>query len=193
LNNFAKCNAEQINFTEIASDTGIKLNTVRSYFEILSDTLVGDTLSPFRVTGSRKAVATPKFYFFDQGVVNALLGRFEVTPESELFGKALEQIIYQELRAFLSYNEKDISLSYWRTHSQFEVDFLLDEKVAIEVKSSKNISARAEKGLNALAEDVKLERKLIVCLETARRRTSTGVEIVPVNDFLLELWAGEVV
>jgi predicted AAA+ superfamily ATPase len=133
----ALSNGQQIHFTEIASDTGIKVNTVRSYFEILEDTLIGSLLPSFRNTPSRKTVATPKFYFFDHGIVNALRQRFDIGIEGETYGGALEHLIFLELRAFLSYSQDSRPLTYWRTHSQLEVDFLLGDEVAIEVKSSK--------------------------------------------------------
>lgn len=188
----ALSNGQQINFTEIASDTGIKVNTVRAYFEILEDTLIGTLLPAFRNTQSRKAVATPKFYFFDHGIVNALRNRFETGIEGEPYGGALEHLIFLELRAYLSYTQDSRPLTYWRTHSQIEVDFLLGDEVAIEVKSSPRISERDEKGLRALREDVPLKRRIIVCNEPVQRRSDSGAEIMPVEEFLACLWRREI-
>lgn len=184
----ALCNCQQLNFTEIASDTGIKVNTVRAYFEILEDTLIGSLLPSFRKTKTRKAVATPKFYFFDHGIVNALLSHFEITEQSELYGKALEHLLFLEIRAYLSYRERDEELTFWRTHSKFEVDFVIGDKIGIEVKASSRVTERDEKGLRALAEEIPLQRRIIVCNESYRRTSDTGVEIIPVRAFLEELW-----
>lgn len=189
----ALSNGKQINFTEIANDTGIKLNTVRAYFEILDDTLIGSFLSPFRETKTRKAVAAPKFFFFDHGVVNALLERFELGHDGDAYGIALEHLIFLELRAFLSYRRAPYPLSYWRTHSQFEVDFLLGDEVAIEVKSSHRVTERDERGLRALSDDLTLKRRIIVCREPFERKSSSGVEILPVEIFLERLWSGGIV
>ena len=188
----ALSNAQQVRFTEIANDTGIKVNTVRSYFEILEDTLIGALLPTFRKTPSRKAVATPKFYLFDHGIANALRQRFEVGIEGETYVGALEHLIFLELRAFISYLQDDRPLTYWRTHSQLEVDFLLGDEVAIEVKSSSRVTERDEKGLRALHEDVALKRKIIVCNERFERRSDSGVEIMPVETFLSYLWEGAI-
>ena len=185
-------NAQQLNFSKISSDTGVKINTVRSFFEILEDTLIGSLLPSFRGTKSRKAVATPKFYFFDAGVVNGLLNQFDISETSSLFGNCLEHIIYLELVAYISYNQRDLNLSYWRTHSQIEVDFLIEEKVAIEVKASSRITSRDERGLQALKEDLKLERMIIVCNETNPRFTDSGVEVLPVEKFLASLWGNKI-
>jgi uncharacterized protein len=188
----ALSNCQQINFTNISSDTGVKINTVRSYFQILADTLLGELLPSFQRTIKRKAVATPKFYFFDNGIVNALLNRFDISVEGELYGNALEHLIYLEIKAYLCYNKIDQPLSYWRTHSKIEVDFVIGEKIGIEVKSSQRITAKEEKGLRALHEEIKLERRIIVCNESAQRITDSGVEIYPVEDFLRNLWEGNI-
>ena len=189
----ALSNGEQLNFTNIASDTGIKVNTVRSYFQILEDTLIGFQLPSFRQTLTRKAVATPKFYFFDNGVVNALLNRFEVSPESELYRGAIEHLVFSELKAYLAYNQLDYELTYWRTHSKFEVDFVVGDQVAIEVKAARRVSGRDEKGLQALAEEVTLKKRIIVCNESAPRTSDSGVQILPLEDFLDFLWQGQII
>ncbi|MDD5628090.1 MAG: AAA family ATPase [Elusimicrobia bacterium] len=181
-------NAEQLNYTNIANDTGIPLNTVKGYFHILYDTLLGYELPPYRKTRTRKAVATPKFYFFDIGVVNELLGRFEVARHGDLFGKAFEHLIFTELKAALEYFDSDRPLSYWRSLSKFEVDFMLGDDIAIEVKGKSVISPRDERSLSALAEELPLKRRIVVCLEPRRRRSEAGHEIVPAEEFLAELW-----
>ncbi len=181
-------NAEQLNYTNVANDTGIPLNTVKGYYQILYDTLIAYELPPFRKTPTRKAVATPKFYFFDLGVVNELLGRFDIERHGDLFGKALEHLIFTELKAALEYFGSDRPLSYWRSLSQFEVDFLLGPDIAIEVKGKRVVTARDERSLTALAEDLRLKRRIVVCLEERRRRTDAGSEIIPVEEFLDELW-----
>ena len=189
----ALSNGQQVNFTNIANDTGIKVNTVRSYFQILEDTLIGAQLPSYRHTKKRKAVATPKFYFFDNGVVNALLNRFEISPESELYGSAFEQLIYCELRAYLSYNQIEDELTYWRTQSKIEVDFVIGNQIAIEVKSSQRITERDEKGLKALSQELKLKHRIIVCNESQPRLSDSGVKILPIDYFLEQLWGGEFV
>lgn len=94
-------NGERVNFTAVGSDTGLPPRTVREYYHILEDTLVGYLLPPFQRTYKRKAVATAKFYFFDGGVANTLARRGWVEAGSELFGRALEHFIFLELRAYL--------------------------------------------------------------------------------------------
>lgn len=183
-------NAEQINYTNIANDAGMPLNTVKGYFQILYDTLVGYELAPYRKTRTRKAVATPKFYFFDIGVVNELLGRFQIERHGDLFGKAFEHLIFTELKAAVEYLDSDRPLTYWRSLSGFEVDFLLGDDIAIEVKGKGVVGPRDERSLSALAEELPLKRRIIVSLEPRRRRSEAGNEVIPAEEFLAELWGG---
>ncbi len=189
LTTAALSNAEQINYSNISSDVGLPLNTVKGYFQILYDTLVGYELSPYRKTKTRKAVATPKFYFFDTGVVNELLGRFDIERRGDLFGKAFEHLIFTEIKAALEYLNSDAPLSYWRSLSKFEVDFLIGDAVAIEVKGKAVVTSRDERSLLALAEEIPLKRKIIVCLEPHSRMSDSGVEILPAEEFLTRLWS----
>ena len=184
------CNGEQVNFTEVGSDAGVPPRTVREYFQILEDTLIAYLLPAYRKTVKRKPVATAKFYFFDIGVANTLLKRGEIVPGSDTFGRALEHLIFLELRAWLDYTRSDLPLTYWRSRSRIEVDFVIGDKIAIEVKGKPRVTRRDLKGLRALDEELQLKRKIVVCTEP-RRREDDGIEILPVEQFLEDLWGAK--
>ena len=186
-------NGEQINFAAVASDAGLAPSTVREHYRILEDTLVGEQLPAFRKTRTRKPVATSKFFFFDVGVANTLRRTGAIEPGSDTYGRALEHLVFLELRAWLDYRRRDDPLTYWRSRSQLEVDFVVGDAVAIEVKAKSRVSARDYKGLLALAEEVPLRQKLVVCHEPRRRCEENGVEIVPVQEFLRRLWADVII
>lgn len=193
----ALTNGEQINFTKIGSDAQLSPSTVRDYYEVLNDTLIGTMLPAFLETKKRKAMATAKFYLFDCGVCNALLGRQSLARGTIEYGKQLEHRIFLELKAYLDYHPSNKKIEFWRSTSQFEIDFLiyskLDNLVAIEVKASQNPSAKAYKGLHAFQEEIPIKRKIVVCLTERPRKTQDGVEILPVNDFLKKLWSGKII
>lgn len=193
LKTAALTNAEQINFTSVSNDTGVKLNTVRSYYQILEDTLLGHQLEPYRGTKKRKAVSTPKFYFFDTGVVNGILGRTELIRGTHDYGKLLEQLIFLELKAYVDYQSPQSSIDYWRSLSKLEVDFLINKSTGIEVKASSSVTSKDEIALHSLAEDILGLRKIIVCHEQFRRKTDSGVEVYPVEEFFTELWDGGII
>ena len=185
-------NGEQLNFTSVGSDAGVPPNTVREHYQILEDTLVGYQLPAFQKTVKRKPVATAKFYFFDVGVANLLKRVGDIEESSEAYGRALEHLVFLELRSFLDYRRLDDELTYWRSRSQLEVDFVIGSRVAIEVKAKSHVSPRDYRGISALAEEIPLERKIVVCNEKRRRRDDAGVEILAVTQFFEELWAGTI-
>lgn len=191
LNVAGLANGEQLNFTKIGNDAQVPPRTVREFFSVLEDTLVGFQLHPYQKAKSRKPVATPKFYFFDVGVAHALQGIRETAVGTSSFGRALEHLIATELRAYLSYKRDERSLHYWRTTSQLEVDFLIGDSVAIEVKGGGRVSGADTKALLALGEDLKLRRKIVVSTEPNPRRLDSGVDVLPVELFLTKLWSGD--
>jgi predicted AAA+ superfamily ATPase len=195
LETAALTNAEQVNYQKVGNDCMLAPRTVKDYFTVLDDTLVGHMLFPWQKTKGRKTVSAPKFYFFDVGVANSLLHRFSVKEATPEFGKVFEHFIFCELRAALDYLEAAHQLYYWRTYQQQEVDFVLAAPncptIAIEVKGCQRVSPRDASGLNALAEDAKLARKIIVSLEKHPLILDDGTEVFPVEDFLTRLWQGE--
>ncbi|MFN0118650.1 MAG: ATP-binding protein [Elusimicrobiota bacterium] len=186
-------NGQQLNFNEVGNDAQVPPRTVREHYQILEDTLLGHTLLPYQKTKKRKPVATSKFYFFDLGVARLLQKLDDISKGSEPYGRALEHLIYLEMKCFLDYHRLDYPLTYWRSHSQFEVDFVIGNSWAVEVKSKNHVSESDAKGLLALAEECQLKRKLIVSHETRYRRLNSGVEVMPVEQFLTLLWAGKII
>ena len=182
-----------VNFTNIARECGVSGNTVRGYFEILEDTLLARWLPAYRRRLKRRVIGKPKFYFADVGVVNRLTRRGELSPGSELYGKAFENWVFHEMSAFVSYRDVDARLSYWRLPSGIEVDFLLgDVDLAVEAKSGATITRNHLKGLRALAgEYPDVRRRIVVCSEPRARRTDDGIDIIPAAEFAQRLWAGE--
>lgn len=189
----ALTNTHLLNYTSVANDTGIPVRTVREHYQLLEDTLVGFQLPPYRRSLKRKPVATAKFYFFDVGVANTLMRRGEIRPGSELYGPALEHQVFLELRAFLDYRRLDQPLTFWRTHAGHEVDFVVGDDIAIEVKATRRVSPADLRGLSALAEETTLKRRFVVSTEGHERTTDQGVIVLPAAVFFQRLWEGEIV
>jgi predicted AAA+ superfamily ATPase len=188
LETAAVCNGQILNYQHVSNDAQVKRSTVQNYYEILRDTLIGTELEAYRKTRSRKATATSKFYFFDLGVVNYLRRVREIPERTPLFGDALEAYLHHELRTWLDY-QGDGDLHYWRSPTgSHEVDFILNEEIAIECKSTRSAAGDDLKGLIALGQEMKLKRRILVCMEP-RRRSVDGVEVIPLDAFLDELWA----
>lgn len=188
----ALCSGRQINFAKISHDAQVARTTVHEYFEVLKDTLLAYELPAWQKSVKRKPVQVHKFYFFDVGVVRAILGGGPLRENSPEFGDAFEGFIFHELKSYADYRlgPRGDALHYWRSKSGFEVDFILSGRTAIEVKSSRNVADRDLKGLRALAEEGGRLRLVCVSREPHRRAVG-GVEILPWRLFLERLWADE--
>ena len=186
----ALADTEMVRFSNVAQDCGVSSQTVRAYYGILEDTLLGRWLPAWRKRPKRRAARLPKFYFSDVGVVNRLARRGELLAGSELFGKAFESWLFHEISAYLAYTRSEERLSYWRLAGGAEVDFIVgDMRVAIEAKGAARIGSRHLKGLRTLARDhPEVERRIVVCLEPRPLKTGDGIEILPVRDFVDRLW-----
>lgn len=188
----ALSNGELINYNTIAVECGVSAPTAKGYFQILEDTLIGNMVPAFRRRAKRRVVGAPRFYFFDIGVVAQLTGRGHVQAGSELFGRAFEHFIFMEVSAYASYSGTFFPVSFWRTTSGHEVDFIFED-VALEVKSTSRIQDRHLKGIRAFKEEFKLAQYIVVSRAVAPRRTSDGILILPWRDFLDRLWSGAIV
>jgi predicted AAA+ superfamily ATPase len=184
----ALCNGQIVNFTNVANDAQVPRTTVYEYFEILKDTLILQELPAWRESTVRKPLVSSKYYLFDVGIAGAIQGRAfrKGTPE---YGEALETFLLHELVSYRDYGSEE-PLYFWRSTSGFEVDFILADHTAIEVKAKSNITDRDLKSLKALAEEEKFKRYICVCLER-RRRVVDGIQILPIIDFLEALWGGQ--
>ncbi|MBL7180926.1 MAG: ATP-binding protein [Desulfobacterales bacterium] len=187
----ALTSGELLNYTNIGRETGVSAKVVRNYFQILEDTLLGFRVQPWRKVKKRRLIETEKFYLFDVGLANYLARRSPKigTPE---FGHSLENYILMELKAYQAYRNPELDISYWRTSTGFEVDFILgDMNVAIEVKGSSNIHSAHIRGIKALLEEHHVKRSIIISMEKQPRILESGLEVLPWQDFLERLWSGE--
>ncbi len=182
--------AQEINFEAFGSDLGVSGKTVRNFFEVLEDTLIGFIVPPFKETKRRKATSRAKFYLFDLGVTHSLAGIREVPVGTDHFGRAFEHWIALELRAYLSYRRSEASLGFWRTEGGYEVDFTVGNQLAIEVKGTELVTDRQLSGLKALREEGIFKKFCVVSRDPAPR-TVDGIEIYPWQTFVKKLWGDE--
>ena len=183
---------EMLNYTNIASDCGVSTKTVQSYFQILYDTLIGYEIPAYRKVVKRKILQAPKFYYFDVGLANYLMGRYSLKRGTDDYGHAFEHLIIQEIIAYKGYNDKKDNISYWRTYDRKEVDVVIgDAKLAIEIKSSEQVKTKYKAGLRAFKEEHPDCRLMLVSLEPVTRKAE-DIEMVYVTDFLKMLWNGKI-
>jgi predicted AAA+ superfamily ATPase len=183
---------EMLNYSNIASDCGVSIKTVQSYFQILYDTLIGYEIPAYRKAVKRKIIQAPRFYYFDVGLANYLMGRHSLKRGTDDYGHAFEHLVMQEIIAYKGYYDKKDAISYWRTYDKKEVDVIIgDARVAIEIKSSEQVKTKYKAGLRAFKEEHPDCRLILVSLETVTR-TTEGIEMIYVLDFFKMLWNGEI-
>ena len=181
-----------INYANIARDCGIDAKTVKEYFQILADTLLGTFVPPYKKRQNRRVITkASKFYLFDVGIAGHLCQRKITEVRGEQFGKALEHFVFMELNAHRSYLDLHYGISFWRTKSGLEVDFILgDGEIAIEVKGASRVDNTDMRSLRAYMNEFKPRLGIVVSNEKYERQVG-DITILPWQIFLDKLWAGE--
>lgn len=187
---FALSNGAEINYQNLAGDAGVPPRTIENYISVLKDTLMGFELSPFLATKKRKAITRSKFFFFDIGVVNHITKRTPISAGNPAFGDAFEHFIVLETRAYLGLTGHEVPLQFWRTKNGFEVDLLVGDRLAVEIKATKQVLPKHLKGLRALKEEGLVKDHVIVSLDPVSREMAPGIRAVYWMDFLKLLWDG---
>ena len=193
LDLIALSNGQEINYESFSRDLQISPRTLKNYIEILNDTLLGFMLPGWTKTKKRKAISRGKYYLFDLGVTNTLCRRGAIKYNSELFGKAFEHFIILEVRSYLSYSRKKLSMHYWRSTSQLEVDLIIGNKIAVEIKSQALIQDKHLRGLRNLKEEQLIKKYIVVSLDKEERTTQDKIQIMPWEIFLKKLWRGWII
>lgn len=184
---------EILNYENVASDCEVSANTVKAYYKILVDTLLGFEVPAYRKVIKRKLYKAPRFYYFDVGIANHLTKRYHLAPRTPEYGHAFEHLIMQEIAAYLGYTNSDEELTYWHTYENLEVDAVIgDARVAIEIKSKEHIDHDDKKGVTEFAKEHPDTRQIIVSRDRISRR-SGEVDLYYVTDFFKALWAGEII
>lgn len=188
----ALTSGEIVNYTNIASDCGVSAKTIKEYFSILEDTLIGYMLPAYTKVNKRKVTQAPKFYFFDVGIYNYLLQRTSLAPGSPEYGHSFEHFILQELRAYVNYTHSQYKLSYWHTYNNKEIDVVVgDAQIGIEIKSTTEIQSKHLTAFKDYQDEFPKSRCIVVSRDPLSRRNG-NIEIFYVFDFLKKLWAGEI-
>lgn len=183
---------EMLNYSNIATDCGVSAKTVKSYYQILYDTMLGYEIPAYRKVVKRQIVQAPKFYYFDVGLSNYLMGRHNLKRGSDDYGHAFEHFVMQEIIAYKGYCRRKNELSYWHTYNGKEVDAVIgDAEVAIEIKSCEQVKTKHKAGLKAFKEEHPECRLILVSLDPITR-VSGDKELIYVTDFLRMLWNGEI-
>lgn len=184
---------EILNYENVASDCGVSANTVKAYYKILVETLLGFEVPAYRKVIKRKLYKSSRFYYFDVGIANHLTKRYHLAPRTPEYGHAFEHLIIQEIRAYLGYTGSEEELTYWHTYENLEVDAVIgDARVAIEIKSTDHVNHDDKKSVTEFAKEHPETKQILVSRDRISRR-SGDVDLYYVTDFFKALWAGEII
>lgn len=195
LDLFAYSNGELTNYSNIARDCGVDAKTVKEYYQILVDTLMGYFVFPFSGKESRDTIRqAPKFYLADIGLANHLRKKTIGTLKGEDAGHSFEHFILMEIMAYKKLKEKDFDIFFWRNKNRLEVDFVINQaEFAIEVKISKQVS---KKDLNSIIEFKKRHPQsiaMVISLDDRKRKLvieeDIEIMIYPYKEFLDLMWS----
>lgn len=186
--------AKEINYSSISKETGVASKTIAGYFSVLEDTFIGFYLPPWTSTVRKELAGSPKFYFFDNGITNAIKENLTDAPTGAIYGDLFEQFVIQQVRALLFYKGFEGSMHYWKARGGREVDLVISRGskpiLAIEIKATTKPDRADFAGLVSFTEEYPKVPAILVSNQL--RPTIEGkFEGVPVLDFLNSLWNGE--
>lgn len=192
----ARQNGQITNVSSIARDAAVSRQTVQNYFEVLVDTLIGSWLYPWKLKRSTKQVAHPKFYLFDCGVARALSGRLPYPPAPEEDGHLLETFLFNEIRAYISYEQLYYPLYFWRSYDGVEVDLLCETGqgfIALEIKATSRWDKQYNRGLNRIRSELGPNVTCYGLYQGEKQLNWDTITVIPVRSFLQNLWNGDII
>lgn len=185
---------QEISYTSISNETSVRSKTIKDYFEILEDTLIGFLLPPWKNTVRKQLAGSPKFYLFDNGVTNALRENLTDRPTGSVRGALFEQWVLQQIRALFSYRQYEGSFYFWRARGGNEIDLLIARGskpvLAIEIKSTTRPTERDFAGLRSFAEEYPLVPRVLIS-QQSRSALFGKDHSYPFQEFFKLLWQGK--
>ena len=192
----AQGNGKILNFASIAKDVGVDEKTVRKYFEILEDTLIGFFVEAYHTSVRKKVGRAPKFYFFDTGVSRVLARNLTVglEPGSYGWGSAFEHFIILECKRLIAYSGNEFDLNFLRTYEDKEIDLVVRRPgkplLLIEIKSSETVTTDQVKTLVDLREIFEAPTEMVLLSCDPIPQIIDGVRCVHWRQGLREYFAG---
>ncbi len=185
-------NGNILSWSNMAQDVGVNAKTIRAYFEILEDILLGFFLPAYRRSLRKRQKAHPKFYLFDPGVQRALANELTqpLVPGTSAYGRAFEHFWILEIMRLSTHRRNDWNFSYFATHD-IEIDLVIERPAKpllfVEIKSADYVKDKELKPLKTLLNDIDNSEGICICRETRKRRLSPRLLVCPWQEALDEL------
>jgi len=178
-----------MDYTKLASESQISRQSATRYFEILEDTLVVRRCPAHAKTAKRRLIQHPRYYFFDTGVLNALLENFRASSDRK--GLLFENLFFNMVWAQAAAEDRDLRVSSYRTEHGAEVDLIVERAGmtwAIELKASTNVGRRDLRGLKSFVDFHGSAVRAVVAYQGSAEKKIDGVSILPWQEAIRRLF-----
>lgn len=183
--------ANLLNFAELSRTSNLTQTTLKRYFTLLETLFLVYRLPSWERNPGKRLVKAPKVFIPDTGLLAHLANwtADRMGVESGLPGGLVETFVLGELLKHLAFSHQRLSLWHYRTQTNTEVDFILEDRsgniTGIEVKASATVDSKDFKGLKHLQEtETAIFQRGIVLY--------SGREVVPFGEKLfavpLSMW-----
>lgn len=173
------------NLTKLSNESGVSVPTIKEFYQILEDTLIVQRIEPYLKNARKRLLSSPRYYFFDIGVRNAIAhlpleSRTVNTQKGILFEHAVVLEILRRLRVL----DKPYRVCFWRTNAGAEVDCVVDlgkTVIPIEIKSSSIVHESELRGLKIFLQDYpqKAKRGYVVTLGGKKEQLAKNITSIP--------------
>ena len=184
-------NGKVINYRKIAQDVGVDEKTVKNYYQILEDTLLGFYIDAFHTSLRKRLSQKPKFFFFDVGVVHALTRTLtlDILPQTSYYGEVFEQFIIVEIFKLCQYFKSEYRLNYFQTKDGFEVDLIVERPglplLLIEIKSTTQVQESMLNSLRKIKEEIP-DAEAVCLSQDAYSKEYNGIKVLPWQEGIAE-------
>jgi predicted AAA+ superfamily ATPase len=131
----------QVSIHELGNKLGLNRDTVERYLFLLEQSFVIFKLPAFSHNPRKEISKSQKYYFYDTGIRNILIGNMKPLSERNDTGALWENFIIAERRKYLLYNQKNANGYFWRTYAGTEIDYVeerMTDFFAYEIKSGRS-------------------------------------------------------
>jgi len=174
-----------LDFSSLANDVGVSVNTIKGWLSVLETTFIIYRLPPFYKNFNKRIIKSPKLYFYDTGLVCSLLGikNKDQLKTHPLFGSIFETFCISEIVKQNHHLNLNLEFYYFRNKSGNEIDLIYEKNnqiYAFEIKSSSTFSLDFIKNLNYL-EKISVDKinKIVIY---------TGLNNNRFKDVLIQSW-----
>jgi len=178
-----------LNLTSLANDTGISVNTAKSWISLLEASYIIFLLQPYYQNFNKRIIKAPKLYFYDTGIVCSLLriNNSEMLNTHYLYGSLFENFIIAELLKQSLHQGYKLNMYYWRESNGNEIDLMIENNEAIdaiEIKAGSTIQNDYFKSFKVLPENSSTLFKKKVVYNGDIKTSVNNIAIIPWQDFL---------